>query len=53
MEKLGDKIDNFLQAKNYQKAWQTLRPFYRKNPHIFPPSATEIERIGQEFQELY
>jgi len=53
MEKLGERINSFLQAKDYQKAWHSLWPFYKKNPHIFPPSSTEIKHIGQEFHELY
>jgi len=53
MEKLGERIDCFLQEKDYQKAWHALRPFYKKNPHIFPPSSTEIKCIGQEFRTLY
>ncbi len=53
MEKLGERIDGFLRENDYQKAWHSLRPFYKRNPHIFPPSSTEIERIGQEFRTLY
>jgi len=53
METVGEKIDQALQANNYQKAWQTLRPFYKRNPCIFPPSTTKLSRIGQEFRELY
>ncbi len=53
MEKLGERIDSFIQAKDYQKAWHCLRPFYKKNPHIFPPSTNKLARIGQEFRDLY
>jgi len=53
MEKLSDIINAHIRAKNYHRAWQTLRPFYKKATKIYPPSVGELDRIGQEFQELY
>jgi len=53
MAKLGERIKEYLSAKDYRKAWHTLWPFYKKQPRIFPLSTNELNRIGREFKELY
>jgi len=53
MEKVGKTIDTHLRARDYQQAWRTLQPYYRKQLRIFIPGQEAIQHIGLEFQELY